>query len=110
MSSISSGIGQTPLVSSVAGLASSGKDATSVKAANADGGASKVAEKAHAEANGLRETESSPDRDADGRQLYHAGEESASSQSGEAEEFVGPGLARSQDPHKTRGNRLDLDA
>lgn len=110
MSSINSGMGQPPIVSSVAGISSSGKNSSAAKTARADGSASQAAEKAHAEANGVRETESSPDRDADGRQLYQPGDESAHSPSVESDQSESPTTARSQDPHKKRGNRLDLDA
>lgn len=110
MTSINSGMGQPPIVSSVAGISSSGKSSSTEKTAKADGSASQVVEKAHAEESGLKGPESSPDRDADGRQLYQPAEESVLSQAAKSEDPQSSTSARSQDPHKKRGNRLDLDA
>ncbi|MCA9069907.1 MAG: hypothetical protein KDA84_13330 [Planctomycetaceae bacterium] len=112
MSSINSGMGQPPIVSSIAGIGKAGKSSSSAQTAQSDNAAAKTVEKAHAEANGLKGTESSPDRDADGRQLYQPGEESVPNRSAESAppQSSSSSPARSQDPHKKLGNVLDLDA
>ena len=109
MSSINSGF-NLPIASSAAGISGSGKQSSAEKSKIADGSAAKTVASDNANANGLTDPGKSGDRDADGRQLYQEQDSTDSSApliSGPQEK---PPLPRSKDPHKKRGNSLDLDA
>ena len=110
MSSVNSGMGLPPIVSSVSGISSSGKGSSTEKTRQADGSAAKVVDSAQAEATGLMGSEKSEDRDADGRQLYQSSDSSdgaAAGQESRDQPAVTP--PRAKDPEKQRGSRLDLD-
>ncbi len=109
MSSINPGFGSVPIASSVAGISTSGKQSTTEKTNRADGSAAKVVESANAEVGGLKGSEKSADRDADGRQLYDQPAEHQLAGDEESPQQQTP-IPRSKDPTKNRGNRLDLDA
>ena len=108
MSSINPGFGSVPIASSVAGISSSGKQSSTEKTNRADGSAAKAVESANAEAGGLKGSEKSADRDADGRQLYDQPAENQSASDEESPQQQ-TAIPRSKDPNKTRGNLLDLD-